>query len=261
MPMCERMTNARCRDRTLDSTRYKAIGPKVAAPPLPGTEAVRANPRPTAAAPPTRTPASVRHAHAPRPRPRRPSPGRPTPQALLAALLAAPCTRARPGRARHPPDKTLCTISARRPHRPDALARPGPTPQRTPGRDQCAHEIARPEPRVPERAPLHPVSARQNPMYRFRPPATRARRSRKPGYAHPTAHTVAARWAHANAQTEPLVPDDAPATRQTAAPAPYVPVAAAVAPTFPPGPPNRAARRRWMHQQRRLHRAPPAARP
>ncbi len=212
--------------------------------------------RPPPPAPPTRTRASVR-----------------TPQTATAQAGPpdaagpsrrhsgrTPCTRARSRRARHLPDRTLCTISARRPRRPGAHARPGPAPRR----------LCRPGPRRTRNR------TDRTPCTRARPDRVQCRRARTlctisarrprrrpvahaPRDPHRRAHAVPARCAHTNPQPEPFAPEGAPGPRQTAAPEPYEPVPAEAAPVLSPGLPNRAARRRWLRQQRRLHRAPPAA--
>jgi hypothetical protein len=57
---------------------------------------------------------------------------------------------------------------------------------------------------------------------------------------------------------KPRAPDRAPTPSDAGAPEPHAPIPGPAAPAIPPGLPNRAARRRWLRQQRRLHRAPAA---
>jgi hypothetical protein len=57
---------------------------------------------------------------------------------------------------------------------------------------------------------------------------------------------------------KPLAPDRAPTPSDAGGPEPHAPIPGPAAPAIPPGLPNRAARRRWLRQQRRLHRAPAA---
>ncbi len=196
----------------------------------------------------------------PRSRSLRASPGRPTPQALLAALLAE----------LHAPERAAAAHDARltEPYVPFPPASPA-APRPMPGPDahrsahavpvRCARATSAPEPYVPERAPTaHNVCAAE--PYEPFPPARAAAPTTAPSQdPHPTAPAAPARQAHANGQPEPLVPGGAPGPRQTSAPEPYVPVRAAAGPVLPPGLPNRAARRRWIRQQRRLHKAPPAS--
>ncbi len=193
-------------------------------------------------------------------RPRRPRPRRPTPQALFAALLAELLA---PERAPTGPDAGLTEPRVPFPSAGPAALAPMPAPdphataQAVPAR--CAHENARPEPCVPERVPTPPDIGAPKPYVPF-PPAGPAAPSPMPARsARPTAPTAPAQRAHTNGQPEPFVPGGAPGAHQTSAPKPLVPVPAEAAPAIPPGLPNRAARRRWMHQQRRLHRAPPVA--
>jgi hypothetical protein len=57
---------------------------------------------------------------------------------------------------------------------------------------------------------------------------------------------------------EPRAPDRAPTPGDAGAPEPHAPIPGPAEPAIPPGLPNRAARRRWLSQQRHLHRAPAA---
>ncbi len=202
----------------------------------------------------------------------RPRPRRPTPQALLAALLAELRV---PARARHLPDKTLCTISARRRRRPGGPCLPrtrtaAQTPRRPVARMQTAsqnslhqgahpaRQTAAPELLAPESAPTARDAGLTEPYVPFPPTGPAAPATTPAGDPHPAAHTNPVQRAHTNPQPKPPAPEGAPGARQTATPEPLVTVPAAGAPVPPPGLPNRAARRRWMRQQRHLHRAPPA---
>ena len=90
-----------------------------------------------------------------------------------------------------------------------------------------------------------------------RPAAPAPAPARDPHQAAPTAPARAG--ARKRASQNPLHQKARPRAHQTSAPKPFAPIPAAPAPALPPELPNRAARRRWMRQQRRLHRAPAAA--
>ncbi len=211
----------------------------------------------------------------PRPRRQRPGASRPTPQAVLAALLAELQATERAAAAREAGVAEPCVPDGAAAVRDAGMAEPY-VPIPSAGRvalapmavpdlrnsaaavpARCAHETSPPEPYVPDRASAaHNVCAAE-PCEPF-PPADAAAPATAPARApRLTTHAGLARCVHANAQPEPLVPVGAPGPRQTSAPEPYVPVSAA-GPVLPPDLPNRAARRRWMRQQRHRQRASPA---
>ncbi len=206
-------------------------------------------------------------------RPPRATPRRPTQQALLAALLAELRV---PERAPAAPDTGLTKpyvpfpsdAGAPEPCVPFPPAGPAalaPMPAADPHGSapavpaRCAHENARPEPRVPECAPTAPDTGAPKPYEPFPPAGSAASAITSARDPHPGARAAPRQRAHTNHPPEPFAPEGAPAPRQTAAPAPHVPVPVAAGPVLPPGLPDRTARRRWMHQQQRLHLVPPAA--
>jgi len=130
---------------------------------------------------------------------------------------------------------------------------------------QGEHDHARPELHAPERATTAHGTAlpkRHAPI----PPATAAATApmsapatTRVSEAHNSATAIPARSAHEHARPKLHAPERAPTGRGANLPKRHAPIPNPAASIPPPDLPNRAARRRWARQQRRLRHAPPGA--